>query len=145
MVAGYAAKALVAGGVEPGGIAIISADSALPYERPPLSKGFLAGSESADEILINDDAFYNDHGIDVRLNMRVTAVDPSKHCILTEAGERIDYEKLLIATGAVARRLDVPGGDLDGVMYLRSMADSRAIRERAGQAKRAVTIGGGFI
>jgi len=145
MVAGYASREFVARGVEPGALSIISADSAPPYERPPLSKGLLAGREQLPDILINDEGFYRDHGIELRLDTRVKLVDFGQRCLLTERGERIDYEKLLIATGARPRQLDVPGADLDGVMLLRTVADALAIRAQVEGARRAVTVGAGFI
>lgn len=143
MVAGYAAKELVERGLKPSELTIVSSDSALPYERPPLSKGFLAGKDSADGILINSAQWYREHGIDVKLGTVVEKVDAKS--LRTASGEALEFENLLIATGAQPRKLDVPGNDLAGVFYLRSMADSEGIRSRASGAKSAVVIGGGFI
>ena len=145
MVAGYAAKELVERGLKAGELAIISADSALPYERPPLSKGFLSGKDSADGILINPAEWYGEHGIDVRLRTLVAKVDAGSKSLRTSSGEEIGFENLLIATGAQPRKLDCPGNDLAEVFYLRSMSDSESIRSKATGAKRAVVIGGGFI
>jgi NADPH-dependent 2,4-dienoyl-CoA reductase/sulfur reductase-like enzyme len=145
MVAGYVARELAARGLERGQLTIVSEDTFLPYERPPLSKGLLAGREHANDILINDDGFYRERGIDVMLNTRVVRVDFDEHCLHLERGEPLVYEHLLIATGARPRMLDLPGADLDGVRYLRTIDDSRAIRDAAANAKRAVAIGGGFI
>lgn len=141
MVAGYAAKEFVERGVKPGELAILSADSALPYERPPLSKGYLRGADSEESVFINPAAFYRDHGIEVRLETSVDRVNLEHHRL----ADRYEYEKLLIATGSRVRTLNVTGSDLDGIFYLRSLNDSRRIRERSTQAKRAVVIGGGFI
>jgi NADPH-dependent 2,4-dienoyl-CoA reductase/sulfur reductase-like enzyme len=145
MVAGYAAKELVERGLKPGELAIISSDSALPYERPPLSKGFLAGKDTADGILINQAEWYREHGIDVKLRTLVAKVDANSKSLKIFSGEQIDFENLLIATGAQPRKLDGAGSDLAGVFYLRSMSDSETIRSKAADAKKAVVIGGGFI
>jgi len=145
MVAGYAAKELVERGLKPGELAIVSADSSLPYERPPLSKSFLAGKDTEAGIRINTEDFYREHGIDVRLRCAVGGVDAARRVLHLSSGEEHGFEKLIVATGAVAKTLDVPGGDLPGVYYLRSLEDSKRIRAHAETAKRAVVIGSGFI
>jgi NADPH-dependent 2,4-dienoyl-CoA reductase/sulfur reductase-like enzyme len=145
MVAGYAAKELVERGLKPGELAIVSADSALPYERPPLSKGFLAGRDTADGILINASEWYREHGIDVKLRTVVEKVAADSKSLHTSSGEQIGFENLLIATGAQPRRLDSPGNNLAGIFYLRSMSDSENIRSMASAAKSSIVIGGGFI
>ncbi|MGH9572411.1 MAG: NAD(P)/FAD-dependent oxidoreductase [Candidatus Acidiferrales bacterium] len=145
MVAGYAAKEIVERGLKPGELTIVSADDALPYERPPLSKGFLAGKDNETGILISPADWYRQHGIEVALKAIVTNVDLAKKSLRTSSGQTFGAEKLLIATGARARTLNVPGNDLDHVFYLRSMDDSRRIRSAAEKSKRAVVIGGGFI
>jgi NADPH-dependent 2,4-dienoyl-CoA reductase/sulfur reductase-like enzyme len=145
MVAGYAAKQLVDLGLKPGELTILSADSALPYERPPLSKTFLSGKDTEDAIRISPEAFYRDHGIDVRLECTVTAVDPHGKTLSLSSGGELRYENLVIATGSRVRTLDVPGSQLANIQYLRSLADSKAIRDRERSVKRAVVIGGGFI
>lgn len=145
MVAGYAAKAFVEHGLGPGELAIISADNALPYERPPLSKGFLAGRETEESILIADSEFYRTHGIEVRLNTVVERLHPAINVVRVHSGEEYRFEKLLIATGAWPRKLEVPGANLEGIHYLRTLDDSRRIRFASGGAKQAVVIGGGFI
>ena len=145
MVAGYAAKQLVEFGLKPGELTIVSADSSVPYERPPLSKGFLAGRDTEAGIRINAEDFYRDHGIDVRLQTEVTGLAPAAKRIHLHSGEELDFDKLILATGSRVRRLDVPGAGLDGVHYLRSLDDSKRIRGHAGHARRAVVLGGGFI
>lgn len=145
MVAGYAAKEFAAAGIAPGDLAIVSADTALPYERPPLSKGFLAGKEDAASILINDDAFYRDHGIAVHLNTPITSLDLSHKRLRAENGAEFGFDKLLIATGAQPRTLDVPGAEESNILYLRSLHDSQRIREHAQHAQHAVVLGSGFI
>lgn len=145
MVAGYAAKELAARGLKPGQLTIISSDSVVPYERPPLSKGFLSGKETEAGILINPADWYREQGIDVRLRTSVDKIDFSQKRVFTSRNDALGFEKLLLATGARPRTLDIPGAKLDDVFYLRSMDDSRAIRERAEKSKQAVVIGSGFI
>jgi NADPH-dependent 2,4-dienoyl-CoA reductase/sulfur reductase-like enzyme len=150
MVAGYAAKQLVELGLKPGELAILSGDTSLPYERPPLSKGFLAGRDSEESIRINSEEFYQQHGIEVRLGCWVSGVDPKRKQLLLQpgglqSGGEFQFEKLIVATGSRVRTLDVPGAKLDNVLYLRSLDDSKTIRQRADGVQRAVVIGGGFI
>jgi NADPH-dependent 2,4-dienoyl-CoA reductase/sulfur reductase-like enzyme len=127
-----------------GTIALLSEDSALPYHRPPLSKRFLRG-ETTEPPLVEDASFYEEHGVELVLGTRATALDPEGRAVSSADGGRFGYERLLIATGATPRRLDVPGTELDGVFSLRTLADSEAIRDAAKRAGRAVVIGAGFI
>ena len=145
MVAGYAAKELISLGLRSGELAIVSADSAVPYERPPLSKGFLSGKDEEGGILINPPVWYREHGIEVRLNTVIEHVDPSEKRMRNNTGEEFDCEHMLLATGARARKLDCPGNNLGNVFYLRSMKDSETIRSSSASAKQVVIIGGGFI
>jgi NADPH-dependent 2,4-dienoyl-CoA reductase/sulfur reductase-like enzyme len=145
MVAGYAAKRLVELGLKPGQLLILSADTSIPYERPPLSKGFLAGRDAEESIRINPEDFYREHGIEVRLSCPVSTVDTVRKRLHLRSEEAIGYEKLLIATGARVRTLNVPGAELAGLHYLRTLDNSKAIRQHAQTAKRAVVIGSGFI
>jgi 3-phenylpropionate/trans-cinnamate dioxygenase ferredoxin reductase subunit len=145
MVAGYAAKELVERGLKPGELTILSADSSVPYERPPLSKGFLAGKDTEESIRINPVDFYREHAIDLRLRCQVDALDCAGKTLHLQSGEELGFEKLVLATGARPKTLDVPGSSLTGIFYLRSMEDSKRIRLQAENAKRAVVIGGGFI
>ena len=145
MVAGYAAKELAGRGLNSGELLIISADDALPYERPPLSKGFLSGKESEAGILINNPEWYRQQGVDVRLQTVIETVDVQNKRLHATSGETFEFETLLIATGARARKLDCPGNDLPNVFYLRSLDDSRKIRASAESSKQAVVLGGGFI
>jgi NADPH-dependent 2,4-dienoyl-CoA reductase/sulfur reductase-like enzyme len=145
MVAGYAAKELASRGLGSGELLIISADDALPYERPPLSKGFLSGKENEAGILINNPEWYRQQGIEVKLQTEIERVDLQKKRLHATSGETFEFEALLIATGARARKLDCPGNDLPNVFYLRSLDDSRKIRASAESCKQAVVLGGGFI
>lgn len=144
MVAGYAIKEMVDQGVEPGAVCMISMDEDLPYMRPPLSKDFMRGEEDESEVFINDPDFYEDSGIEVHLNTWVRDVDLNERTVASKSLE-VGFEKLLIATGAWPNELDVPGNDLDGVHYLRTLAMSKAIREAAADAETAVVVGAGFI
>jgi NADPH-dependent 2,4-dienoyl-CoA reductase/sulfur reductase-like enzyme len=126
-----------------GSIALISKDSTLPYHRPPLSKKFLRG-ETDEEPLVEEEQFYADHEVDVRLETAVSSVDVRERSLEVD-GDRIGYRKLLLATGAWPKRLEVPGADLENVFTLRTVANSAAIREAAQSAERAVVIGAGFI
>src|SRR5215471_142970 len=144
MVAGYAAKQLVELGLPKGELAILSSDNAVPYERPPLSKGFLAGKDSEDAIKINPDDFYNKQGIEVRLQCEVAAVDVKRKRLMLK-GNEFGFQKLIVATGARPRTLNIPGSTLQNLLYLRSLNDSKTIRSAAEKVKHAVVIGGGFI
>lgn len=126
-----------------GSIALISKDVTLPYHRPPLSKKFLRG-ETSEEPLVEPEDFYADHGVEVMLETTVASVDVRDRAVELES-QRIGYGKLLLATGAWPRDLDVPGKELDGVFTLRRVVDSRAIREAAESAGRVAVVGAGFI
>jgi len=145
MVAGYAAKELASQGLNRGELTVVSADNAVPYERPPLSKGFLSGKDNEASILINAPDWYREHGIEVRLNTVIEHVDPTQKRLRSNSGEEFECEHLLLATGARAKKLDCPGNDLGNVLYLRSLKDSETIRSRSEDAKAAVIVGGGFI
>jgi len=145
MVAGYAAKELAARGLKAGELTILSADDAVPYERPPLSKGFLAGKDKEPDIRINAEDFYREHGIELAMNAPAKAIDTARRVVRMESGAEYGFEKLVIATGASPRKLEIPGAGLTGIHYLRSLGDSKRIRAQAEQARRAVVVGGGFI
>ena len=145
MVAGYAAKQFVEMGLKPGELASLSADSVVPYERPPLSKGFLAGKDTEESIRINPPDFYEQHGIDLRLNCVISNVDAAGKRLRLKSGGEFGFEKLILATGAIPRQLDIPGAKLANVLYLRSLHDSKTIQKSAAGVKQAVVIGGGFI
>ncbi|GAB7549916.1 FAD-dependent oxidoreductase [Cupriavidus sp. 8B] len=126
-------------------ITLLSADAARPCDRPNLSKGFLAGTTSAASNPLRPLAFYQAHRIDLKLDAPVASLDTmSRHLQLVD-GSRFAFDALLLATGAEPVRLEVPGGNLGHVHYLRSLADSRALVASALTAKRAVVIGASFI
>jgi NADPH-dependent 2,4-dienoyl-CoA reductase/sulfur reductase-like enzyme len=145
MVAGYAAKEMVERGVKAGELSVVSSDQAVPYERPPLSKGFLAGKDDEAKIRINPQEFYSDHGIQLELGSVVTGVNSAQRSVSLKSGGEIGFDKLIVATGSAVRKLDIPGGDRPGIHYLRSLDDAKRIRAHAGVAKRAVVVGSGFI
>jgi len=144
LTAGYAAQEFADYGIQSGELCIVSAEETLPYERPPLSKKFLAGDKSAGDILINEPSFYEENGIKVKLNHPVSHVNFAEKRLYTN-GDTIAYEKLLIATGAKPRAFDLAGSDLANIFYLRQVEDARQIRQAAETAGKAVVIGGGFI
>ena len=118
-----------------GRITVLSADAAAPYDRPNLSKDFLAGTASEEWVPLRDAEFYRQNDIELRLGARVAAIEPNAALVRTADGDRLPYGALLIATGAEPVRLDIPGGSRSHVHYLRSLADSRAIIQAAAQAK----------
>lgn len=144
VVAGYAAQAFVEHGLQREELCIVTAEKHLPYERPPLSKTFLAGTQPFTDLLINPPEFYTAQGIAVRVETPVVQVDfDQKQLDLID--ETIEYDKLLIATGARPRQLTMPGAELAGIYYLRSAEDATRIRQAAEGADRAVAIGGSFL
>lgn len=145
VVAGYAAQAFVEAGLKPGSLAIISAEEMLPYDRPPLSKGFLLGETTREDILLNEPDFYQKNGIDVFLNNPAKRVNFADRKLILADDSQIQFEQLLIATGSRLRKFDLPGSDLDSLYYLRYFDDSRRIQQAAEKAERAVVIGGSFI
>jgi NADPH-dependent 2,4-dienoyl-CoA reductase/sulfur reductase-like enzyme len=144
LVAGYAAEEFVNYGLEPGELLILSAESTLPYERPPLSKEFLIGNKEENQLLINPPELYHENGIELWLNSVVGRVDISGKTLFT-SNSQVGFEKLLIATGSRPRRFDIPGSGLAGIHYLRRVEDAKRIQKVAKESDRAVVIGGSFI
>lgn len=128
-----------------GTVTVLSADASIPYDRPNLSKGYLAGNAPEEYIPLRSPAFYEKHKIDLKLDVQATGIDTAAKRVYLADGSHFDYGALLIATGADPVRLDVPGSDLPHVHYLRSLADSRAMIATARVAHRAVVIGSSFI
>ncbi|WP_404952748.1 NAD(P)/FAD-dependent oxidoreductase [Streptomyces sp. 147326] len=128
-----------------GPIVLLGEENERPYERPPLSKGYLLGKDERDTVYVHPPQWYAEHDVDLRLGATVTAVDPTGHEVTLADGSRIGYEKLLLTTGSSPRRLTVPGADLDGVDYLRRLADSDRLKESFESASRIVVIGAGWI
>lgn len=128
-----------------GKIVIISAENSLPYHRPPLSKGFLLGKQKKESILILKESYLREQKIDVMLGTKVLAVHPERNIVETDNAGEFYFKKLLIATGCSPKRLSVPGADLPGIFYLRTIPDAEALKEAMARAKRAVVVGGSFI
>src|SRR5688572_12041679 len=142
--AGFAAAEMLRRQNYEGSITMLSHDDAPPTDRPNLSKDYLAGSAPEDWLPLFPESFYADNRIDLLLNNRVTAIDAARREILFENGTRRQFDALLLATGAEPVHLDYPDAG-QTVHYLRTLADSRSIIERTGQAKSAVVIGASFI
>ncbi len=129
----------------PGSIVLVGEESWLPYQRPPLSKKFLAGELPAERLYVKPAAFFDDPAFDLRLDTRVTAIDRDRKLAKTAAGEELPYEALVIATGSRVRRLEAPGSELAGIHYLRNIDDVDAIRRDLDDATRVVIVGAGYI
>lgn len=128
-----------------GGITVVSDEGALPYHRPPLSKALLTGEKAAEEIGIRPAAFYEKAEVTFALNRRATAIDRAAGTVELDDGSSLDYDAIALMTGARVRELPIPGADLDGVLYLRDLADAQALQARAANSKKAIIIGGGYI
>jgi len=129
-----------------GRLVLVSNEPALPYYRPPLSKKYLAECQSVEQILIRPPAWYDEQLVQVRLGTQVAAIDRTAHAVALADGERIAYDRLVLATGAQPRRLPAAiGGDLDGVLQMRHLADADALAPQLQPGRRLVVIGGGYI
>ncbi|WP_405745185.1 NAD(P)/FAD-dependent oxidoreductase [Streptomyces canus] len=128
-----------------GPLVLIGDERERPYERPPLSKGYLTGKDAREQIYVHPPQWYAEHHVDMRLGIAVTAVDPAAREVTLADGSRVGYGKLLLTTGSSPRRLPVPGADLERVLYLRRVEDSDRIKEAFQSASRAVVIGAGWI
>jgi len=128
-----------------GQIVLIGAEAHHPYERPPLSKGYLQGAEERQSIFVHDDGWYAEHAIDLRLGTTVTAIDRGLRQVVLASGETVGYDKLLLTTGAVPVRLPVPAADANGVLTLRTVDDSERLRETLASASRVAIVGAGWI
>jgi NADPH-dependent 2,4-dienoyl-CoA reductase/sulfur reductase-like enzyme len=143
--AGFAAAEMLRRQDYRGGIVMLSDDDVGPVDRPNLSKDYLAGNAPEEWIPLRGDDYYKENGIDLQLKANVVAIDPRSRAVTLGGGGKVPYDRLLLATGAEPVRLQLPGADLPHVHTLRTLADSRAIIERAKTAKRAVVIGASFI
>ncbi|HET8757644.1 MAG TPA: FAD-dependent oxidoreductase [Solirubrobacteraceae bacterium] len=128
-----------------GRLVLIAAEDELPYERPPLSKGYLLGSAPREEAQVHPREFYGEHDIELLAGVAATAVDVVEHRLALADGRSVTYDRLLIATGAVPRRPPIPGIDLDGVHTLRTLADSDALRAAFQPGGSVAVIGAGWI
>ena len=128
-----------------GRVVLVGAEDARPYERPPLSKDYLRGEVGREKVYVHDEGFYGEHEIDLRLGRTAESLDTSSGELELDGGERLRYDRLLLTTGAEPRRLSFPGAELDGVLYLRSVQDSDALRARLDRGGAVVVIGAGWI
>jgi 3-phenylpropionate/trans-cinnamate dioxygenase ferredoxin reductase subunit len=136
--------ALTAGGYT-GSIALIGDEVTTPYERPPLTKGYLADDSHSEELAFRDESWWAGSSVERHLGTSVIAVDAEGHTVTTEDGGTIGYGTLVWAAGGEARRIPVPGGDLDGVHVLRKLSDAQHVKDRIRSTRNAVVIGGGYI
>lgn len=128
-----------------GSILLLAAEPQLPYHRGSLSKSFLSSASPESARWVMDAAGYERLGIEVRIGAAVSSVQPAQRRLCVETGEEIGYGQLLLATGASAQRLEIPGAALAGVHVLHTLADAQALRAGALQARRAVVVGGSFV
>jgi 3-phenylpropionate/trans-cinnamate dioxygenase ferredoxin reductase subunit len=128
-----------------GRIVLIGDEIHPPYERPPLSKGYLRGQESFDDALLRPRDWYEQNDVELALGKTASRIDPVDRVVEVGDDDRIPYDRVLVATGGRNRRLPVPGGDLEGVLYLRTVEDSDAIRSEAQPGRKAAVVGAGFI
>src|SRR5436190_6898647 len=139
-----AAETLRAEGFD-GRLVLVGAEQERPYERPPLSKDYLRGEAGREKVYVHNEGFYAEQDIELRLGRTAVSLNAQAGEVALDDGERLRYDRLLLATGAEPRRLPIPGGDLDGVLYLRSVADSDALRERLERGGSLVVVGAGWI
>jgi 3-phenylpropionate/trans-cinnamate dioxygenase ferredoxin reductase subunit len=128
-----------------GRVVLIGAEQERPYERPPLSKDYLRGEAGRDKVYVHEAGFYADHDIELRLGRTAESLDPANRELVLDDGERLRYDRLLLATGAEPRRLSLPGSELDGIFYLREVGDSDALRARLDRGGSVVVVGAGWI
>jgi 3-phenylpropionate/trans-cinnamate dioxygenase ferredoxin reductase component len=128
-----------------GRVVLIGVEQQPPYERPPLSKEYLRGESSFERALVQPPGYYDENGIETRFGVQATRVDAAEKVVELDGGERVAYDRLLVATGGRNRRIPVPGLDLEGVYSLRTVADSDRIRAEISPGRRAVVVGMGFI
>jgi 3-phenylpropionate/trans-cinnamate dioxygenase ferredoxin reductase subunit len=127
-----------------GEVVLFGSEPERPYERPPLSKGYLLGKEDRDKAFVHSADWYAEHDVDLRTGVTVAMIDPAAH-LVTFGGGTIGYDKLLLTTGASARRIDIPGAGLGNVRYLRTLPESEALRAAFTPEARVVIVGSGWI
>ncbi len=128
-----------------GELVLLGEEPDLPYQRPPLSKHFLAGDVDAARLAFRPQSYYEKQGIDLRPGTLVTAIDRAAHCLALGDGSHLDYARLALTTGARIRPLSCPGHDLDAIHYVRTLDDSRRLAARLAQVEHVTVVGGGFI
>jgi 3-phenylpropionate/trans-cinnamate dioxygenase ferredoxin reductase subunit len=143
--AGFQAAASLREAGFDGRVVLIGEEPCLPYQRPPLSKSFLAGMADLETLWFRPRAYYDRHNIELLEGQRATRIDRARRTVVRASAPAVPYDHLVLATGASARALPVPGADLDGVLPLRTLIDAQLLVRRLGTARHAVVIGGGFI
>lgn len=128
-----------------GEIVIIGQEPHIPYQRPPLSKQYLAGEQGIERVYLRPEKFYTEKNITLKLSTRVESIDTEAKTVATDKGETIEYDKLLITTGSRPRILNIPGSDLTGIHYLRTITDVDTIRPEMAAGKKLLIVGGGYI
>lgn len=128
-----------------GEVTLITDEAAVPYQRPPLSKAYLSGDLAAERLPILRETAYEQSGVDVKLNTRAEAIDRDSKTVKLSNGEKVEYDKLMLAVGGHARRLNCPGSDLNGIHYVRTITDTDKLRPEFDAAKNILVVGGGYI
>src|SRR5215210_2482382 len=128
-----------------GRVVLVGAEQERPYERPPLSKDYLRGEVGREKVYVHDEGYYAEHDIELRLGRMAVNLETANTRLELDDGEQLSYGRLLLTTGAEPRRLSVPGAELDGVFYLRSVRNSDALRERLDRGGAVVVVGAGWI
>src|SRR2546421_5420055 len=128
-----------------GRVILVGAEPERPYERPPLTKEYLRGDAEREKGYAHPAEFYEQHGIELLTSSTVTAIDPNGSRVTLRDGSELSYDKLLLTTGAEPRHIQVPGAELDGIHYLRTLANCDALRERLDRGGRVAVVGAGWI
>ena len=128
-----------------GKVVLVGSEQELPYERPPLTKDYLRGESDREKAYVHQTGFYEQHEIELLCGVTATSIDPGASKIALDDGRELQYDRLLLTTGAHPRHIDTPGADLDGVYYLRTLADCDALKQRLEAGGRVVVVGGGWI
>lgn len=128
-----------------GPLTLVGDEPALPYQRPPLSKKYLSGAMARDRLPIRHQSFYDEHRVELRLGRRATSLDRQARRLRLDDGSELAYDALLLATGSTPRRLATPGSGLEGIHYLRTVADTDRLRDAARPGARVAVVGGGYI
>jgi 3-phenylpropionate/trans-cinnamate dioxygenase ferredoxin reductase component len=124
---------------------LVGSEEVRPYERPPLSKDYLRGEAGREKVYVHDEGFYAERDIELRLGRTAVTLDTASSALTLDDGEQLRYDRLLLTTGAEPRRLEIPGAEVDGVFYLRSVQDSDALRARIDGGGALVVVGAGWI
>jgi 3-phenylpropionate/trans-cinnamate dioxygenase ferredoxin reductase component len=128
-----------------GRLVLIGSEPERPYERPPLTKDYVRGESEREKAFVHDAGFYDEHRIELQRGVTATAINPAHSKLTLESGQELEYDRLLLTTGAEPRRIKVPGAQLDGIHYLRTLGDSTVLRERLNAGGRVAVVGAGWI